>query len=209
MQLQDFDFYDELTNKEQELLQKSLKPISTDKGVTLFYQGDITQDILLLEEGEVRVYMQGDGINEITLYNLQPSEQCVVNTTSTINQIPTIGSAVTVTPIKGYLLNKEIVMQLMKDNSNYQAYMFTLLTLRLDSVARVLESIKFKHLDERIYEWLQTQNSETIQITHEELANIIGSTRVVVSRVLKKMERDSLIQLSRGYITLIDNSLTQ
>lgn len=208
MQLNNFDFYDELTNEEQEVLLKSLQPISIDAGVTLFYQGDITKDILLLEDGEVRVYIQGEGINEITLYNLHPHEQCIVNTTSTINQIPVIGSATTVTPIKGYLLNKDIVMQFMRNNPNYQCYIFSLLILRLDSVARVLESIKFKQLDERIYEWLRSQNTPFITVTHEELANYIGSTRVVVSRTLKKMEKESLIKLSRGNITLIDNSLT-
>ncbi len=203
MQLDNFDFYDELTNEEQEVLLKSLQPISIDAGVTLFYQGDITKDILLLEEGEVRIYIQGEGINEITLYNLHAHEQCIVNTTSTINQIPAIGSATTITPIKGYLLNKDIVLEFMRSNPNYQCYIFSLLTLRLDSVARVLESIKFKQLDERIYEWLQAQNSSIITLTHEELANYIGSTRVVVSRTLKKMERESLIKLSRGNITLL------
>ncbi|QOY52565.1 Crp/Fnr family transcriptional regulator [Candidatus Sulfurimonas baltica] len=205
MQLQDFDFYDELTSDEQELLLKTLKPVSMDAGKILFYQGDITQDILLLEDGEVRVYMQGSGMNEITLYSLRQNEQCIVNTTSTINQIPTIGSAITTTPIRGYLLNKELVVKLMRDNSNYQSYIFSLLTLRLDSVARVLENIKFKHLDERIYEWLQAQKNPTIQITHEELANYMGSSRVVVSRILKKMERESLLKLSRGSIELIHN----
>ncbi len=202
MKIEEFDFYSELSPHEQDILKVNLKPIALDKKSILFYQGDITKDILFLTEGEVRVYIQGDGINEITLYTLNPNEQCIVNTTSAINQTPAIGSAITSSSIKGYMLNRDIVIDLMQKNNNYQKYIFSLLTLRLDSLARLLENIKFRHLDERIYEWLKTQNTKEITITHEELANIIGSTRVVVSRTLKKLENENLILLKRGKIIL-------
>lgn len=203
MTLENFDFIEELTTHSRMLLEQNLKPISLDKGVTLFYQGDITKDILLLQSGEVRVFIQGDGVTEITLYTLSGHDQCIVNTTSTINQIPTIGSAVTMTPITGYMLSRHIVSQLMQTNPSYQEYMFSLLTMRLDSVARVLESVKFKQLDERIYEWLKEQNSKEIIKTHEEVANIIGSSRVVVSRILKQLEREGLLELQRGKIIIV------
>ncbi len=203
MTLEDFEFYEELSDNEKEVLSENVKPITLDAGVTLFYQGDITEDILLLLEGEVRVYIQGEGINEITLYSLSPSEQCIVNTTSTINRVPTIGSAVTTTPIRAFMINRDIIDDFMSNNNNYQKYIFSLLMLRLDSVARVLESVKFKQLDERLYDWIQNQDSALITITHEELANVIGSTRVVVSRNLKKLEKEGLINLLRGKIERI------
>jgi len=204
MTLKDFDFYNELSDDEKDLIHKNLKPVKLEKGVTLFYQGDITNDILLLQKGKVRVYIQGEGINEITLYNLNSYEQCIVNTTSTLNKTPTIGSAVTATPIEAYMLNRDIVKKLMQENQNYQSYIFSLLTLRLDTLARVLESVKFKQLDERIYEYLREHSNDgQMIITHDEIANIIGSTRVVISRVLKKLEREELIELSRGKIKVI------
>jgi CRP/FNR family transcriptional regulator len=200
MDIENFIFYEDLKEEEKELVRNNLKKVSFDKGVTLFYQGDTTKDILLLSEGQIRVYMQGDGVNEITLYTLDANDQCIVNTTSTINKTPTIGSAVTLTPIKGYMLSRDIVLELMFKNQSYQSYIFSLLTMRLDSIARVLESVKFKQLDERVYEWLKAQNKEEIVITHEELANVLGSTRVVISRLLKKLEKDSLVELQRGKI---------
>lgn len=202
MKIEEFDFYSELSPQEQDILKGNLKPISLDKKSILFYQGNITKDILFLTKGEVRVYIQGDGISEITLYTLNPNEQCIVNTTSAINQTPAIGSAITSSAIKGYMLNRDIVIDLMQKNNNYQKYIFSLLTLRLDSLARLLENIKFKHLDERIYEWLKAQNTKEITVTHEELANIIGSTRVVISRTLKKLKNEDLILLKRGKIIL-------
>jgi len=203
MDLKAFDFYNDLTSDDIILLEKHLKPIHIETGTTLFYQGDTTEDILLLVDGNVRVYIQGEGIEEITLYTLNPTEQCIVNTSSTITKTPAIGTAITTSAISGYLMNRDIVHQLMAQNSSYQSYIFSLFTIRLDSVTRVLESVKFKQMDERIYEWLQAQGDKEISITHEEIANHIGSTRVVVSRTLKKMEQEGLIILSRGKITLL------
>jgi len=203
MNLQEFEFYNDLTQDDIILLEKHLKPVQIDTGTTLFYQGDTTEDILLLVDGNVRVYIQGEGIEEITLYTLNPTEQCIVNTSSTITKTPAIGTAITTSPISGYLMNRDIVHQLMAQNSSYQSYIFSLFTIRLDSVTRVLESVKFKQMDERIYEWLQAQGDKEISITHEEIANHIGSTRVVISRTLKKMEQEGLIILSRGKITLL------
>ncbi len=203
MKIEEFDFYTELNPEEQNILKAHLRPIVLKEESILFYQGDIAEDILFLTEGKVRVYIQGEGINEITLYTLNPKEQCIVNTTSAINKTPAIGSAIAATPVvKGYMLNTDIVIDLMRRNNNYQKYIFSLLTLRLDSLARLLESVKFKHLDERIYEWLKAQKTKNITITHEELANVIGSTRVVVSRTLKKLENEGLLTIQRGKIIL-------
>lgn len=204
MSIKQFDFYEELTQQQRGLLRTHLKPIEAEAGTTLFFQGDTTQDILLLLEGAVRVYIQGDGVDEITLYTVCPSEQCIVNTSSTLTQTPAIGSAVTMSPIKGYMLNRTIVAELMRQNDAYQRYIFSQFTVRLDSVARVLESVKFKLLDERIYDWLRSQKRATVTITHEQLAGVVGSTRVVISRTLKKMEREGLVKLGRGRIELVD-----
>jgi CRP/FNR family transcriptional regulator len=202
MKLENFDFLEELDENEIKLLQENAKLVHFEAGSILFYQGDITEDILLLEKGDVKVYIQGNGTKEISLYTLHEHDQCIVNTTSAINKIPTIGSAVTLTSVTGYMVNREIITKLMSQNPKYQSYIFSLLTLRLDSVAKVLENVKFKQLDERIYDWLKEQNKNEIETTHEELANNIGSSRVVVSRTLKQMERDDIVELSRGKITL-------
>ena len=202
-ELEAFDFLDDLSKQEKDYLQKHLRPISAPKDTILFYQGDTTKEILLLTKGFIRLYIQGEGINEIELYVLNPMEQCIVNTTSAINLTPAIGSAVTISDIEGYMLDREIVLELMRSNEKYQSYIFSLFTVRLDTLAKLLESIKFKQMDERVYEYLQAQNTKPLQITHEEIAQSLGSNRVVISRALKKLEREGLVKLSRGSITLL------
>ena len=198
-----FDFYHDLSESQQQYLIKNMRLVELQSDTVLFYQGDTTEDILLLCDGEVRLFIQGEGVDEIALYTLLPSEQCIVNTSSTLTGTPAIGSAVSVDSIRGYLVSKEVVTTLMSQNSHYQNYMFSLFTIRLGKVARVLESVKFKQLDERIYDWLKEQGETTIVITHDALASRIGSTRVVVSRILKQLEREGLVKLGRGKIEIL------
>ncbi len=202
-ELRAFDFFEDLNEEERRYLRQHLKPIQAPKDTILFYQGDITKEILLLTKGTIRLYIQGEDINMIELYVLYPTEQCIINTTSAINLTPAIGSAVTLSDIEGYLLDREIVLELMRSNEKYQAYIFSLFTIRLDALARLLESIKFKQMDERVYEYLVQQKSNPLAITHDDIAQALGTNRVVVSRALKKLEREGLLRLGRGVITLL------
>ena len=201
--LKNFTFYDDLEESAKLFLEKNLKPISIKKENILFFQGDICDNILFLTEGIVRLYIQSDEADEITLYELNAGEQCIVNTASTMSQTEAIGSAVTVTDIEGYLLDVQTVKELTHSSDVYQSFLFSIYTLRMGSLAQLVNDLKFKKLDERILEWLKAKKTQHIHITHESIANELGTSRVVVSRVLKELENSSKLILSRGTIQLL------
>lgn len=203
MKLDIYSFYDKLDATALEFLKKHLKPINVPKGNILFFQGDICDNILFLTKGNVRLYIQSDAADEITLYQLNPGEQCIINTASNISQTQAIGSATTVTDIEGYLLDTKNIKKLAKMSDVYQNFLFSLYTLRMSALAKLVNDIKFKKLDERVLEWLLSQNKRSIQTTHERIANELGSTRVVISRVLKELENSEKVVLTRGEIELI------
>jgi len=203
MELDIYSFYNELDATALEFLKKHLKPINVPKGNMLFFQGDICDNILFLTKGNVRLYIQSDDADEITLYQLNPGEQCIINTASNISQTQAIGSATTVTDIEGYLLDTKNIKELAKMSDVYQSFLFSLYTLRMSALAKLVNDIKFKKLDARVLEWLQSQNKKSIQTTHENIANELGSTRVVISRVLKELENSEKVVLTRGEIELI------
>jgi CRP/FNR family transcriptional regulator, anaerobic regulatory protein len=203
MDLDNYPFYKSLDAASLEFLKKHLKPIKVPKGNILFFQGDICDNILFLTEGKVRLYIQSDDADEITLYQLNSGEQCIVNTASNISQTEAIGSAVTVTDIKGYLLDTKSVKELAHMSDDYQSFLFSLYTLRMSALAKLINDIKFKRLDARVLEWLNAQNEKSIKTTHESIANELGSTRVVISRVLKELENSGKVVLTRGEIELV------
>ncbi|MFT5660467.1 MAG: CRP/FNR family transcriptional regulator [Sulfurimonas sp.] len=202
MNLESYSFYNKLDSNTLEFLKKHLTPIKVPKNNILFFQGDVCDNILFLTSGKVRLYIQSADADEITLYQLKEGEQCIINTASSISQTEAIGSAVTVTDIEGYLLDTSSVKALASMSDVYQSFLFSIYTLRISALAKLVNDIKFKKLDERILDWLKSQKSKTIETTHETIANELGSTRVVVSRVLKELENTQKVTLTRGCITL-------
>jgi len=203
MNLNDYSFYKELSTDALDFLSKNLKPINIKEGNILFFQGDVCENILFLTSGRVRLYIQSQDADEITLYELKSGEQCIVNTASTLSQTKAIGSAVTLSDIEGYLLDVSSVKELAHMSSEYQSFLFSIYTLRMGHLAQLVNDIKFKRLDERVLEWLISQDREIIYITHEEIANNLGSSRVVISRTLKDLEHSGKVLLTRGAIKVM------
>jgi CRP/FNR family transcriptional regulator len=202
MELAGFDFYSMLGEKSKEYLNEVLKPIEAPKGTILFFQGDICEDILLLSHGELRLFIQGEEADIITLYHLKEGEQCIVNTSSAISSSPAIATAETMSDISGWLLPRSSVKTLMRDNDLYQDFIFSLFTIKLSSLAEIIEDIKFVRLEDRLIKWFKKQEETKLKITHEGLALELGSSRVVISRVLKLLEQQNKISLHRGYIKI-------
>jgi len=200
MKLSSYPFINTLEKEALTFLEQHIKPISIPKDTLLFYQGDVCENILWLTSGEVRLYTQSNSIEDITLYTLKAGEQCIVNTASLLSQSEAIASAQTLTDIEGYLIDGESVKTLSKMSDVYQSYLFSLYQLRFEELTGLINDIKFKRLDTRIVEWLEKQHSNMIEITHEQLATELGSSRVVISRLLKELEDKGVVVLHRGKI---------
>ena len=200
MQLMTYPFLEKLEVEALQFLQDHIKPIKIPKDTLLFYQGDICENILWLTQGEVRLYTQSDTIEDITLYNLKEGEQCIVNTASLFSNTPAVASAQTLTDIEGYVISAQSVKELTRLSDIYQNYLFSLYQLRFEELTGLINDIKFKRLDTRIIEWLGKQPHHMIETTHEQLATELGSSRVVVSRLLKELEQKGTVILHRGKI---------
>ena len=200
MKLSTYPFIPSLEKDALQFLETHIKPISIPKNTLLFYQGDICDTILWLTQGEVRLYTQSDSIEELTLYTLKAGEQCIVNTASLLSQTEAMASAESITDIEGYIIDVASVKQLSRMSDVYQSYLFSLYQLRFEELTTLINDIKFKRLDTRIIEWLNKQPHHLIETTHEQLAIELGTSRVVISRLLKELEQKSILILHRGII---------
>ena len=203
LNLQAFPFEDSLDNESLAFLEKHAKPISVPKGNILFYQGEVCKNVLLLTKGQVRLYIQDEGIESIDLYTLNEGEQCIINTASLLSNTDAIASAETISDIEGYLVDAQSIKKLSALSPAYQSYIFSLYTIRMGDLAALINDIKFKKLDKRVMEWLQKQDESIIKTTHEEIANTLGSNRVVISRTLKELEKKGEVKLHRGAVEVL------
>lgn len=200
--MQEFSFFTTLDEEAQSELLDNAKKITMSAGMTLFSQGDTCKDILFLTKGSVRVFRQHESGAEITLYFLEPGEQCNVNITSSFSQMPAIATAVSETEIKGYMVPSTIAKKFFMHELGYQQFIFGLYDLRLTALAEMIEDVRFKKLDHRLLDWLHDQKDNPVKTTHEQIASHLGSSREVISRLLKEFEHKGLVQLSRGSITI-------
>ncbi len=104
--------------------------------------------------------------------------------------------------MEGYFIQEDLIKELFFKEEAFRYYILELYATRLDSMANLIEDIRFKNIDERLLEWLQEQNQKEITTTHDTIASHLGTSREIISRILKNFEAQGILKLSRGKIEL-------
>ena len=198
-----FDFFDTLLPKSKQTLLNSSTFQSIPQGTKLYSQGDICTGILFLRKGRVRVVRQNENGQSVLLYYFSKGEQCNVNFTSSYNSAPAVGTAIAETELEGFSVPVDLVSKLFIEDKGFQKYVFDQYANRLESMATLVEEIRFMSLDTRLLHWLQSQDTKEILISHEEIGEIIGTSREVASRILKSFEKNNIVKLFRKKIELL------
>jgi CRP/FNR family transcriptional regulator len=201
--LESFNFFNTLKPSSKIELLEASSFISIPSGTQLYAQGDICAGILFLTKGKVRVVRQHENGQSVLLYYFSEGEQCNVNFTSSYNSAPAVGTAIAETDLEGYDVPVELITKLFIEDKEFQRYVFDQYVNRLESMASLVEEIRFLSLDTRLLHWLQSQDKKEILISHEEIGDIIGTSREVISRILKSFEKNSIVKLSRKKIELL------
>ena len=197
-----FPFYKDLSEGAKKLIEENAMEVLIPAGMELFAQGEQCSDILFLIDGSVRVYRNHISGQEITLYYLEPFEQCSINLNSVFTNSPATGTAVCDSNISAYMFSAPIIKSLYTSEPAYQQYIFELFSHRLENMASLVEDVRFKKMDERLLDWLKSQNSKIVKITHDKLSSHLGTSREVISRLLKEYERRDILELRRGEVKL-------
>jgi len=202
--MKEFDFFDELSKETQARLLENSKYIKVPADTVLYAQGDTCTDILFLTSGRARVTRQHETGQSILLFYFEQSEQCNVNFTSAFNSAPAVGTAIAETDLEGYDIPTSLIAELFVEDKVFQSYVLNQYVNRIEQMALMIEEVRFINLDKRLLQWLQSNNEKTITLTHEAIADIIGTSREVVSRLLKGFEKKGLVELSRKMIKVLN-----
>lgn len=197
-----FPFLKEMPPSELNL---SLSKIPT--GFCAFAEGDKSSFIPLLVRGSIRVLKMAESGREIVLYRVNPGETCILLLSSVLSDIPYPATAIVEKEVEAIMVPSALFKSWIHAFPEVQNFVYENLALRLVSVMTLIEEIAFKRMDERLVEFLLKQTSEnqpTLDITHEEIATELGTAREVVSRLLKNLQIDQYIELSRGKIRISD-----
>lgn len=193
-----------------ELLEK-LTAVGISKS---FKEGDVILDedsyiksIPIVTKGSIKVLRSDDDGREILLYYIRAGESCIMSFLGGIHQDKSKVRAVVEEDTEILFIPIEKVSLLIRDFPDWLDYIFRLYHKRFEELLEVVNSIAFKKMDERLLNFIQKKcalsQSNVLTITHEQIANELGTVRVVISRLLKQMEYEGLVKLGRNKITLL------
>lgn len=177
------------------------------KGEFISLEGDSCNYMAIVLSGRVRVYKVSENGREITLYHLEKGEGCILTASCILSKKNFPAISIADEKVEVIIIPSQIFRDWMEKYDSWRKYIFELLSKRLALVISVVEEVAFKRMDTRIAEYLLSnlpENSRILKVTHHQIADELGTSREVVSRILKDIENEGLISLSRGLIKIED-----
>lgn len=176
-------------------------------GTVLLNENSHIQLIPIVLKGCLRVIRADEEGREILLYYVQPGESCIMSFLGGLHHETSKVSAVVEEDAEILFIPVSKAGEWVKEYPEWTDFIFRLYHKRFEELLSVVNSVAFQKLDERILQLLHQKaklhQSKEIKITHQQLANELGSTREVVSRLVKLMENEGVVKLSRNKITLV------
>ena len=194
----------------QQLLDKLLKE-GTVKTFppesVIIEEHDYIKNVPIVLSGSIKVFKLDEDGKEILLYYIKPGESCVMsflgaacNGTSKIRAVVEEQAEVLILPVYK-------AIDLIRDNPAWLEFIFQLYNKRFEELLAVVNAVVFQHVDDRLWDLLQTKvkmlHTNELTITHQQVADELGTAREVVSRLLKQLERSNKIQLARNKIKVL------
>lgn len=174
-------------------------------GTRFYHEGDQCPGIPFFIDGEVRVYKTSSSGREITLYEILPGETCILNAACILGSQQYPADAVALKSGNMLYMPEKVFHELMADHPEMRTFIFSLFSRRFHEIIELIEEVTFGKLDERLEDYLiEKAENNQLETTHQSIANDLGTSREVVSRLLKDFERKGDISLSRNRIQLLD-----
>lgn len=178
----------------------NLAELPADQFICL--EGSKCSGIPLVLEGRARVYKLSESGREITLYRVEPGESCILTASCIMSDVEFPAFAATETEVEAIVIPPAILHRWVSQYEVWSVFLWGLLASRFSEVISLVEEVAFQRVDKRTAEYLlQSAGADgKIKKTHQDIAADIGTSREVISRILKELEHKGLITLSRGEI---------
>lgn len=174
--------------------------------------GEVIKGIPLVLSGAIKISREDVNGDELLLYYLESGDSCTLTFAWELGQIRSKIRAVTETNTKLIMIPLSRMELWSERYPTWRRFLFKSYQERMDELLDTLDSIAFDQLEERLWNYLlekyRVTKQNPISITHEKIAQDIYSSRVVISRLLKRLERDGKLHLHRHSIQLISPSVT-
>jgi len=190
-----------------EILDKNAIERSFHAGEEIVRTGQYIKSTVLVLRGRIKIYRQNDEGSEFLIYYLGPGEACAVSLICALQSQTSEITAKAVEDTEVLMLPVQLMDELMIKFKSWSHFVIQTYRNRFDEMLTVIDNIAFKNMDERLEFYLKRSKTDSgkliLNLTHQEIADDLNSSREVISRLLKKMEQLGKIKLNRNSIEII------
>lgn len=183
---------------------KNAKRLSIAKGHILFNEQQACKAFPFVLEGTVKVFKTSANGRELPLYRVTPGDACVVTAGCLLGNHPYHACGMTQTDCE-FVVMPDQDFNLLLANKEFRQYVFALFSERMLELMQLIEEVAFRKLDQRLAGYLVT-HGPVIRVSHQQLADELGSVREIISRVLKNFADAGALMLGRENIEILDHS---
>ena len=205
-----FPIWNKLNSNQQNRLLGSLIPKKVKKGTVIHNGSADCTGLLLVKSGQLRAYILSDEGREITIYRLFDRDMCLFSASCMIRSIQ---FEVTIEAEKDtdlWIIPADIYQGITAESAPAANYTSELMATRFSDVMWLMEQIMWKSMDKRVAAFLleeaSIEGTDELKITHEIIANHLGSHREVITRMLRYFQNEEMVRLSRGTVIILEKA---
>jgi CRP/FNR family transcriptional regulator len=190
-----------------ELIEKNAIERFFHAGEVIMRKGQYIKSTVIVLSGRLKIYRENDEGGEFLIYYVSPGEACAVSMICALQSQTSEITAKAVEDTEVLMLPVQLMDDLMNRFKSWSHFVIQTYRNRFDEMLSVIDNIAFRNMDERLEFYLKRCKTEsgkaTLNLTHQQIADDLNSSREVISRLLKKMEQLGKIKLNRNSIELI------
>jgi len=201
-------FWSDLTEQEKNLIENSIQIEKYTKGMLMHRTDNTCKGLMTVVSGQLRTYILSDEGREITLFRVKQNEVCILSASCLLDSITFDVLIEAMEDTEVIVIPASVLNKIMEQNPGIELYMYKTATEKFSDVMWTMQQILFLKIDQRVAQFLWdemiSRDSILLQITHDEIARYIGSAREVVTKVMKYLAQENVVELKRGSITITD-----
>ena len=203
-----FPVWGKLTPAQQSRILGSVMSRTVKKGTVIHNGSEECTGLLLIKSGQLRAYILSEEGREITIYRLFDRDMCLFSASCMLRSIQFEVVIEAEKDTELWIIPSEVYKGIMEESAPAANYTNELMAARFSDVMWLIEQIMWKSLDKRVADFLleeaSIEESRELKITHEAIANHLGTHREVITRMLRYFQSDGMVQLSRGLVRITD-----
>ena len=205
-----FPVWDNMTPQQQQAISAGLVSRSVKKGTMLHSGGTDCTGLLLIKAGQLRAFILSREGREVTLYRLFDRDICLFSASCMMRSIQFDVAISAEKDTQLWVIPSDIYRQIMEQSAYVANYTNEIMASRFSEVMWLIEQVMWHSMDKRVAAFLleeaSIEGADRLHITHESIANHLGTHREVITRMLRYLQSEGMVRLARGAVELTDRT---